>query len=215
MEKTKIYLIRHGESEGNLKNVFLGFTDLDLTELGHRQAEKSAEYLKALPVSAIYSSDLIRAYHTALHTAEKCGLEVRRHRGLREIFAGEWEGKPFQDLVEKYPDSFGVWFHDFYQSRCAGGESVSELQERVTCALREIAEENKGKTVFVFTHATPIRVFCAAAQNLMGQEVNAFPWPSNASVSCVEYEEGTFRLIDYSLDHFMGDMVTRLPEKND
>ena len=213
MEKTKIYLIRHGESEGNLKNVFLGYTDLDLTELGHAQAEKCAEYLKNIPVDGIYSSDLIRAYHTACHTASKCGVEIKKDPRLREIFAGAWEGKPFQDLTVDFPDSFSVWFDDFYQSSCPEGESVKEMSRRVQEALREIAEENLGKTVFVFTHATPIRMLRAAWENLEREEINHLPWPSNASVTYAEYENGAFHLMEYSTDFFMGDLVTRLPEK--
>ena len=71
MGKTRLYMIRHGQSEGNLKNLFLGHTDMDLTELGHLQAEMAAEYLATVPVDVIYASDLKRAFHTALHTSEK------------------------------------------------------------------------------------------------------------------------------------------------
>ena len=58
METTKIYFIRHGESQANAQNVFIGHTDLDLTEKGHKQAQKTAEFLKDVSVDKIYSSDL-------------------------------------------------------------------------------------------------------------------------------------------------------------
>ena len=63
--KTVIYLIRHGESEGNLKRICLGNTDLGLTEKGREQAEKTAKALSPVDIDAIYSSDLIRAVQTA------------------------------------------------------------------------------------------------------------------------------------------------------
>ena len=89
MEKTVLYFIRHGQSEGNLKDLFLGFTDLDLTELGHKQASLAASFFQDVPVDKIYSSDLKRAYHTALHTARAKGLDVHTCQGMREIFAGQ------------------------------------------------------------------------------------------------------------------------------
>ena len=63
---TLIYIIRHGESLGNKNRKFLGHTDLDLTDLGYAQALKTAECLASVPFDRIYSSDLIRAYNTAL-----------------------------------------------------------------------------------------------------------------------------------------------------
>lgn len=210
MGKTRLYMIRHGQSEGNLYNLFLGHTDLDLTELGHRQAEKTAEYLASLPVDAIYASDLKRAFHTALHTAEKKGLPVRPDPQLREIFAGEWEGVPFADLETKYAESFHVWKEDFGASRCDGGESVAELNERILAAVKRIAEENEGKSVCLFSHATPIRLMGGMMKGIALKDMADFPWPSNASVTSFEYENGVFTMLDYSLDSFMGDMVTRL-----
>ena len=55
---TKFYLIRHGESQANKNGVFIGHTDIDLTEKGHKQAQLTAEYLKDVTVDAIYASDL-------------------------------------------------------------------------------------------------------------------------------------------------------------
>ena len=63
--KTKIYFIRHGESLGNAARKILGHTDLDLSELGYRQAFATAEHLKDIHIDVIYSSDLMRAMHTA------------------------------------------------------------------------------------------------------------------------------------------------------
>ena len=74
--KTKIYLVRHGQSEGNLHDQFIGHTDIALTELGRRQAEMAAVYLESIHLDAIYSSDLQRAYDTACATAKRKGLPV-------------------------------------------------------------------------------------------------------------------------------------------
>ena len=83
--------------------------------------------------------------------------EVISDRNLREIYAGEWEGKKFSELPGLYEKTYGVWLSDIGRSHPDGGESVSELYERIIGEVRKIARENMGKTVLIATHATPIR----------------------------------------------------------
>ena len=205
--KTTIYLVRHGQSVGNLKDQFMGHTDTPLTELGLQQAEMAAAYLKDIPIDAIYSSDLQRAYNTACATAKRKDMPVTKTKNMREIFGGKWETVEFPKLHEQYPEDFGTWCHDFKNCRCTGGESVLEMQARIVAEVKRIAEENHGKSVAIFCHATPIRVFnihCTGDWNV--------PYPSNASTTVAEYENGEFKLVQYSIDHYMGDLVTALPE---
>ena len=212
MAKTQIYLIRHGESQANEQGIFLGQTDMDLTDKGRQQAKKTAEYLRNVKVDVIYSSDLSRAYHTAEATAAIVGLPIIKEKALREISCGEWDRQPFSLLKEKYPQSYQLWLQDIGHSRPDSGESVKELQERIVEALKKIVEENIGKSVFVFTHATPIRVFAAFCENKKADEIKYIPWATNASVTSAEYENGKFRLTAYSFDDFMEDILTALPD---
>lgn len=209
---TNIYLIRHGQSEGNLKRRFLGHTDLDLTELGHAQAEKTAEYLKDIEVDVIYASDLKRAYNTGLHTAEKKGKEIVKSPLLREIWAGDWENQTFDIIETVYGKDYSVWRTDTGHACCTNGESVAALYERIVGEITRIAEENEGKTVFIFTHATPIRVFRASVDGVGLDGMKELPWATNASVTHVEYENGKFTLVDYGKDDFLSGIVTALPK---
>ena len=209
--KTKIYLILHGESQGNIKSVFLGHGDLDLTERGYAQAQKTAEYLKNIPVDAIYSSDLLRAYNTAKATAEKFGLPIVARMELREINAGKWEFVNFTTISEKFSDTYGVWLTNIGRSCPDGGESVANLQKRIAGEITRICEENLGKTVCVFTHATSIRVFAAFCEGKSLDGIKERPFPTNASVTSVEYEDGKFKLVEYSHDSFMGELKNNLP----
>ncbi len=212
MGVTKLYMIRHGESQANEKNVFLGFTDLDLTEKGKEQAKKTAAYLQNVGADAVYASDLLRAYHTAEATATLVGLPVQKTAGLREIFAGEWENQSFDDLEKRYAESYGVWIRDIGLSCPDGGESVEKLQQRVVAELESIAKANEGKTVLVFTHATPIRCFAAYCKKQSLAEMKTTPWAGNASVSVFTYENGEFSLVEYGVNDFLGDIATKLPE---
>jgi broad specificity phosphatase PhoE len=212
--KTTIYLIRHGESQGNAVRAFLGHTNLDLTQKGHDQAECTARYLKNIHADVIYSSDLLRAYNTAKHTADLKGIDIIKNENLREIFAGDWETKKFDDLMVKYPHTYAeLWKNDIGNSRPDNGESVAELKKRISVEITKIVKENTGKTIFIFTHATPIRTFKAFCENKSLDEMNDIPWASNASVSIAEYEDGSFTMINYSIDDFIDDeLITKFPK---
>ncbi len=208
---TNIYLIRHGESEGNKRRAFLGHTDLDLTETGHIQAQNTAEFLKDVCADVIYSSDLKRAYSTALHTAEMKNLDIIKSKNLREIYAGDWENGLFCDLEKNFNESYSVWLTNIGKAKCDGGESVAELQLRIVDEISRIAAENDGKTVLIFTHATPIRVFKAFCDGRALDEIKDIPWATNASVTHAKYNDGRFKILEYGIDHFQGNDKTVLP----
>ena len=208
----KIYLVRHGQSTANVDNVFLGQHDLGLTSLGYEQAKITANYLKDIPVDAIYSSDLSRAYNTAKATADLVKLPIITDKGLREIDGGEWEEMTFADLWEKYYDSMITFTTDIGVSKIEGGESVKELFDRFNGTVEKIAKENDGKTIFIFSHAGCLRCFGTLCMGKSVEEMKDVPWPNNASVTEVEYVDGKFKLIKYGYDDFMGEKRTGLPK---
>lgn len=210
--QTHLYLIRHGQSEGNLRRSFLGHTDLPLTPLGHEQAEATAVYLDAVAADVIYASDLKRAYQTAEHTARRKGMTPRATPSLREIYAGAWEGELFDTLVERYPESYGIWRNDIGHACPDGGESVAALQERIVAAVKELAARHEGKTLLLFTHATPIRALAAYAMGKSLSEMKEVPWAGNASVSHFTVTDGALSLVAYSTEDFLHGIGTALPK---
>ena len=106
---TTVYFLRHGQSIGNRTKRFLGHTDEDLSELGYLQAELASSFFDLVDIDVIYSSDLLRAYNTVKPIADKKGLPIIKSEKLREIFAGEWEGKTIDHLWENYYDTFSIW----------------------------------------------------------------------------------------------------------
>ncbi len=202
MGKTRFILVRHGESEGNYKEIFLGHTDLDLTELGHRQAEGTAEYLKNTEIDTIYASDLKRAWQTAEHIAEKHDLSIIADSQFREVYAGTWEGMKYSDINAQYPQEFKAWRNSLGKAFCVGGETVREVLARVHAELLRLAPIYEGKTVCIATHATPIRVLRSVA---LGLELdNAKPvGPGNASVTVIDVENGEMTLITDGYDEHL------------
>jgi len=210
--KTVLYLVRHGESEANQRDAFLGHCDLPLTERGLAQAKLAAGYLSTLQVDAIYSSDLQRAYQTACCTAQKLGLPVKTDSNLREVDAGQWDNMTFAELREKYAETFGIWANDIGNAGCDGGETCRQLRRRVMGALTYIARANRGKKVLVFCHGTPIRIAGCISQGLPIEQLKDVPWAANGSATTLEYENGRFHLVEYSREDYMGKLVTKLPE---
>ncbi|MBQ9482143.1 MAG: histidine phosphatase family protein [Clostridia bacterium] len=208
----KLIFLRHGESEANGKKFFAGHTDVGLSPRGKKQAELAAKYIKEnFDVDKIYSSDLSRAYETALPLALSLGLEICKDARLREIYGGKWEGKTFDELEKLYPETYRIWLDDIGHARPDGGESAGELSERIYSAVKDIAEKNEGKTVVIATHATPIRaVFCLAA----GEGTDGMkdvPWVANASVSVFDYENGRFTALTAGEDAYLEALKTTFP----
>ena len=208
---TRIILIRHGQSEANLKGVFGGNTDFELSGLGIKQAELAAKYLKETEnIEKVYCSDLKRAYKTGCVVAEEFGIEITKDKRLREINGGEWEGEPFDSLGQR--SDYKIWLSDIGNVKCPGGEAVKDLQIRFKEALCEIAEENKGKTVAVATHATPIRAMMSYIKSGGAEMMKDIPWVSNASLTTLVYEDGKWETEKVSEDSYLKDLKTVFPK---
>ncbi|MEA4965195.1 MAG: histidine phosphatase family protein [Oscillospiraceae bacterium] len=209
--KTEIYLLRHGESLGNVRQCFLGHTDWDLTELGRRQAACTARLFDEIHLDCIYTSDLQRAVHTAAPIAENKRLPIHTDPGLREINAGFWEGLSFPEIAARYPAEYSLWHHDLGRAAAPGGESVAQMYERIYVTLNRIVRANKGRSILVACHATPIRALMTRFSGLPIEGAAKIPWVSNASVTMLCCEDGAYR-IEYADRHDqIGDLATTLP----
>ena len=208
--KTLVYIIRHGESTGNRDIRFLGHTDGALTERGERQAMLAGDYLRKIGLrpDAVYASDLSRAYKTAaLATAGLWDAPIPE-RGFREICAGEWEGMYVPDIEKDYGEDLAVWRNTIGLSRPTGGESVAELSARVLDTLFEKAAAHPGGTVFIGTHATPLRVIETYSRGLPVSEMHRVPWANNASLSAYLVEGRTVTPLFYSFDGYLSSLST-------
>ncbi len=207
-----LLFIRHGQSLGNMSHSFLGHTDLDLSPLGYEQAQCVGNYLNKRHIDKIYSSDLIRAYHTSLPLSRLKKIEVVKNSNLREIYAGDWENRFSAELKEEFKETYGVWLNDVGNSCPDRGESVAHLQQRIITEVTKIAEENQNKTVAIFTHATPIRTFFGYIQGKSLNEIKNLLWATNASVSEARYENGKFTEIYYGKDDYLENIKTKMPK---
>ncbi|KAI9113656.1 hypothetical protein K1719_015583 [Acacia pycnantha] len=155
----EVILIRHGETVWNPDRL-QGQLDILLNRVGIALATRVAESLsRERKVSAVYSSDLKRAYETAQIIATKCGLlEVVIDPDLRERHLGVLQGMSRCEAPKTNPTAFEAM--DRGQEIPGGGESVDQLSERCTSALQRIGMKHLGKRVAVVIHGGVIRALC-------------------------------------------------------
>ena len=214
MKTTTFYLIRHGESLGNASRIYLGHTDLDLSEKGRNQAEITAEHLHSVKFDAIYSSDLLRAHNTALPHAKMRGLLINDTQELREVNLGDWEGLHIDTLVSEHHEQFvEKWLGEFGPFAFPNGESVVHAADRFCSKLIQIAKENEGKTILITAHAAVTRAFWCKISGIeplsdWGKKV---PFPTNASYSICTFDGEKFTPCEYSCDaHFEKMLITHI-----
>ena len=208
---TTVYFIRHGQSAANLTQIFAGHIDVPLTDLGRRQAVCTAEFLANLSLAAVYTSDLSRAYDTGCAVAKHHGLSVTTCADLREIYAGDWEGKAYKELEVADP-AYRTWVHKIGRANCTNGESVMHLQQRVRDAVAAIVARHPNETICIVSHGTPIRALTALLTDTPLERMHTVPWASNASVTVAEFEtprQG--RIVSHDLHEHLKDLVSKLP----
>ena len=204
--KTLVYMMRHGESEGNARRSFLGHTDLPLTEKGRAQAQAARDYLSRMGIvpDVAYASPLCRAAETAkLALSFLPELPIATSDEVKEIYAGKWENMLVTDIDAAFPDDLTVWRTDVGNACPTGGETVRALAERVRREVLRLAALHEGKTVLIACHATPIRTFEVLARGMSMDEAHKIPWPANASLSAYLCEGERVTPLFYSLDSYL------------
>jgi len=165
--KTRIFLIRHGETIWNLEQRCQGFTDIELSDKGVEQAERVAAYLaKNFSLQAIYSSDLMRAKKTAEAIAQKQGLAVRIDPRLRELNQGEFEGQQLFITLKDQPEILEKWYKEPAEFLMPGGESLTQLQARTWPAFNEIVDNHQGENSAIVGHNLCITTILCKILNL-------------------------------------------------
>ena len=206
MATTEIYIVRHGESIANLQHRAAGHTDTPLSELGIKQAEVTAEALADIHFDRIYSSDLSRAYDTAIPHAKKRGLTVEKRVGLREIFLGEWEYLSVDEIVEKYGEEayYGGWRENFGTYVIPGGEGAVKCGKRIYAEIEKICTEHEGERILIVCHGAAIRTFCLEVMGVSPEKyAETLPYPSNASYTKVFYDGERFKILEFSVDGYL------------
>ncbi|MCQ4203857.1 histidine phosphatase family protein [Streptomyces sp. PU10] len=153
----RVILWRHGQTAWNVERRFQGSTDVELTETGVAQARRAAGLLVHLRPDAIVASDLSRAAATAAELSVLTGLGVTLEEGLRETYAGVWQGLTHEEIIARYGDEYAAWKRG-EPVRRGGGELETEVADRAApVVLRHAEKLPEDGTLVVVSHGGTIR----------------------------------------------------------
>jgi broad specificity phosphatase PhoE len=158
--------MRHGEVANGGEKRYNGHIDVDITVKGVEQMHRLAGLLEGKPVSAVYSSDLIRSVKGAQIISERLGLIPVAIRALRERSVGQWEGMTGEEIRQCYPDEYVSWRADLLNYRPPGGECLLDVRNRVMPEYGRIIARHHGEEVALLLHGGVNRVILAEALGL-------------------------------------------------
>ena len=193
---TEIILVRHGETEWNVGEIFRGRIDVELNDTGIKQAELLAEYLSDLKIEAVYSSPLKRALSTAALIARHHKPELEIAPGLIDLDYGKWQGLPHQEVKDKYKQLYTEWTSHPDQVTMPEGESLNDVRKRATAVVDEVTAGYKG-TVVLVSHRVVNKVLICA---LLGLDNSHF-WnirQDNCGTTTFIYENEQFILTGHN-----------------
>lgn len=198
---TQIILVRHGETEWNVAEIFRGRTDIELNETGIKQAELLAEHLSKVKIDAIYSSPLRRALKTAETIAGYHQLDVSVNPGLTDCNFGEWQGLSHQEVKDKYRELYAEWIKHPEQVKMPAGESLGDVRERAMGAVTKIIARHEGTSALVSHRVVNKVLICA----LLGLDNTHF-WNiklDTCGVTIFTYENERFILTRHNDTSFL------------
>ena len=189
----RVYLIRHGETQGTAEGRIMGATDQPLSAHGTSQVLRLAELLPAgllAPGAATWcvASPLQRAQQTAECVAGRAGLTITTDADLREMHFGAWEGLTSQEIEERFPRKQAQWASPTDDTAFPDGECLGDFQERVARAQKRILERPED-AVMVFTHGGVVRELICGFLGL-GHESYWMFAVQPASVARVDVHDG-------------------------
>lgn len=173
-----LVLVRHGQSEWNLKNLFTGWRDPALTEQGHAEAKKAGQLLSAknMKFDIAFTSELQRAQVTCQHILDGVGqadLTTIRNIALNERDYGDLSGLNKDDARAKWgEEQVHVWRRS-YDVPPPGGESLRDTGARVWPYYMHTIQPHvlRGETVLVAAHGNSLRALIMALEGLSGEDV--------------------------------------------
>jgi probable phosphoglycerate mutase len=184
---TTVYLIRHCEAQGNTNGTFQGHTDCDVSGNGRVQLDLLSIRCRNLPLDAIYSSPLKRAYCTAEAVGRYHKLKIQTDPRLEEINGGDCEGTKWDDFSKNFPQQNQEWYQAPWKFAAPHGETMQQVYDRTWQAMEDIVDKNQGKTIAVVSHGFAIRNLLCHAMGKKLEQINEVDWCDNTAVSILKF----------------------------
>ncbi len=198
----KIYFVRHGQTEWNIKRIFQGIKNSPLTNEGREQAKKLGEKLKDKKFTHLYSSPLGRAKETLeLIIKNREDKKYETIEEFREINMGEMEGVPREEFKSKHPVEFNSFWWDAknYNPAAYEGESFQEVMVRVEKGMKFLEDNHKNDDeILIVSHGMTLQGIFAYINNETYESFSEEKVPKNTSLTIVEYKNNEYKILDFS-----------------
>jgi len=200
---TKLYIVRHGETEWNRAGKLQGWKDAPLTEKGKKQAEALSERLEGIDFDAVYSSPLGRTLKTAEIALDGMDLSVSTDERLKEINMGRWEGTEADKIKQMFPELYKDFWERPHLYEPEDGESFHEVQDRALSFLEETKEKHADQKILIFSHGCTSKVLMIHLEGRPLSRLWEPPELEECSLNIVEIEDGGSEIILFGDTSFL------------
>jgi probable phosphoglycerate mutase len=208
---TRLCVVRHGETEWNAERRIQGQIDIGLNATGQRQAQAAGRWLKRAGISALYASDLRRAWDTAQAIGVALQLQPVAAPELRERRYGVFEGLTYAEAATRFPEGYAAFEGRNADYAFENGESLKVMYARVTGKLCEIAALHPGQNIAVVVHGGVLDVINRFVRGNSLEMARDFLIP-NAGINWIALHDGRWTLESWGeTGHLAGDALDELP----
>jgi probable phosphoglycerate mutase len=197
----QIIFLRHGQAKNNTERILAGRTEgIPLTETGVKQAEHTADFLQHMNISAIYSSPIQRAKHTAEIVGKHNSLDVTIDDRLIELDMGKFTGMPYDEIFNNHGNVFMKFYNGELEIAHNGVETFSDVKKRVLGIVDHVIENHPDENVVLVTHMDPIKAMLSTIVDLSA--TNLFELIiANASLNIFREKEQKFSISGLNVMH--------------
>ena len=197
----QIIFLRHGQAKNNTERILAGRTEgVPLTDTGIKQAEHTAQLLADMNISAIYSSPIERAKHTAEIAGKHNSLDVTIDDRLNELDMGKFTGMPYDDIFKSHGNVFMKFYNGELEIAHNGVETFPDVKKRILGIVDHIIEKHPDENVLLVTHMDPIKAMLSTVIDL--SPTNLFELIiANASLNIFREKDRKFSISGLNVMH--------------
>ncbi|MCE2614699.1 MAG: histidine phosphatase family protein [Nitrosopumilus sp. (ex Thoosa mismalolli)] len=197
----QIIFLRHGQAKNNTERILAGRTEgVPLTDTGVKQAEYTAELLQQMNISAIYSSPIQRAKHTAEIVGKHNSIDVAIDDRLIELDMGKFTGMAYDEIFNSHGNVFMKFYNGELEIAHNGVETFSQVKSRVLGIVDHVLEKHPDENVVLVTHMDPIKAMLSTIVDL--SPTNLFELIiANASLNIFREKDRKFSISGLNVMH--------------
>ncbi|MEK0320801.1 MAG: histidine phosphatase family protein [Nitrosopumilus sp.] len=190
----QIIFLRHGQAKNNTERILAGRTEgVPLTDTGIKQSEYTAELLEHMNISAIYSSPIERAKHTAEIVGKHNSLDITIDDRLNELDMGKFTGMPYDEIFKSHGNVFMKFYNSDLEIAHNGVETFPDVKKRILGIVDYIIEKHPDQNILLVTHMDPIKAMLSTVVDL--SPTNLFELIiANASLNIFREKDRKFSL---------------------